>query len=265
MDAAVPPQLARIASLGMDAAGIKRNTLTPILNREEAIREWERRRAGHAPPASSYPQLEYLQQQAELTSGNWTGPSTNHPRRYAPHQPSSLQFQSPPSAVVSDSSRHLMEKNTGPLRDITLSSSRTTAAGDSYEPNSQHHTLPNAPPQVYNTNSVPNRYATNSSSYTSPQTQNAAYDSYDHRDGMGTLYAPLQPNVLSSQAQQQLPPSSSNSNGNPLIATASSFYSGRVGVPNQQQSIYGQQSIQQNQQSPLNPPPQVHQVDMWSR
>ena len=265
MDAAVPPQLARIASLGMEAAGIKRNTLTPILNREEAIREWERRRAGNAPPPSSYPQLEYLQQQAELAPANWSGPSTNHPRRYVPHQPSSLQFQSPPSAVVSDSSRHLLEKNTGPLRDITLSTSRTTAAANSYEPNSHHHPLPNAPPQVYTSSSVPSRFVANTSTYSSPQAQNNALDSFDHRDGMGTLYAPLQPNVLPSQTQQQLLPSSSNNNGNPLVATASSFYGGRVGVPNQQQSIYTQQPPQTGHQSPLNPPPQAHQVDMWSR
>ncbi|KAF8331107.1 uncharacterized protein EI90DRAFT_3058583 [Cantharellus anzutake] len=265
MDTAVPPQLARIASLGMDVAGIKRNTLTPVLNREEAIREWERRRAGHAPPQASYPQLEYLQQQAELASGNWTTSPASHSRRYAPHQPSSLQFQSPPSAVVSDSSRHLLEKNTGPLRDITLSSTGTTAVSDAYGANSHHHAaLPNAPPQVYNSSSTSGRYASNSTSYPSSQSQSNPYDSYDHRDGMGTLYAPLQPNVLTNQGQQSLSTSSSNSNGNSLAAAASSFYGGRVGVSNQQQPVYGQPS-QQSQQGPLNPPPQAHQVDMWSR
>ncbi|KAF8217723.1 hypothetical protein K438DRAFT_8478 [Mycena galopus ATCC 62051] len=52
------------------------NSLTPVLNRDDAMREWERRQAGKPSAAQPYPQLEYLQQQAELaaqagTATNW--------------------------------------------------------------------------------------------------------------------------------------------------------------------------------------------------
>ena len=71
----VPPALARLQQMNQDViAG--RNTLTPILNRDDAMREWERRQAGKVTAAQPYPQLEYLQQQAEMaaTTGmsNWT-------------------------------------------------------------------------------------------------------------------------------------------------------------------------------------------------
>ncbi|ELU42501.1 hypothetical protein AG1IA_03450 [Rhizoctonia solani AG-1 IA] len=90
----VPPALARIASnIGVDASALKRNTLTPVLNREEAMKEWERRQTGkrsHQP----YPQLEYLQQQAELAS-SWQGQQPQQGRFGIP-------FNAPPPAMVHD-------------------------------------------------------------------------------------------------------------------------------------------------------------------
>lgn len=70
----IPPALARLTHLGpQDPAGT-RSALTPILNRDDAIREWERRQNAiqmghHKRPSMAYPgnpQLEYLQEQAEM-------------------------------------------------------------------------------------------------------------------------------------------------------------------------------------------------------
>ncbi|KAF7984222.1 hypothetical protein HWV62_16024 [Athelia sp. TMB] len=67
----VPPALARLQHMNQDViAG--RNALTPVLNRDDAMREWERRQTGKPPAAQPYPQLEYLQQQAELAGSGLT-------------------------------------------------------------------------------------------------------------------------------------------------------------------------------------------------
>lgn len=71
---AIPPALARLTHFGAPDPSGTRN-LTPVLNRDDAIREWERRHAGpgHHKQSSlhnaGYSQLDYLQEQAELASG----------------------------------------------------------------------------------------------------------------------------------------------------------------------------------------------------
>jgi dual specificity protein kinase YAK1 len=70
----IPPALARLTHLGVQDPAGTRSSLTPVLNRDEAIREWERR--GHAKKLSinpNNPQLEYLQEQAELAGQAWGG------------------------------------------------------------------------------------------------------------------------------------------------------------------------------------------------
>lgn len=283
MDNTIPPQIARIATLGMEVAGIKRNTLTPVLNREEAIKEWERRASGQrVPPGPAYPQLEYLQQQAELASNNWNGASSSSSsRRY--HPSSSLQhFQTPPSALTVDSSsgkHHRELSNSTGMRDVnmgSLSSSRSTTTGYDQTP---HANLPPAPPQAYQAGSSSARYANTSqppplqqsSSYQSSSGTNVPYDAYDHRDGLGTLYTPMQPSLVSSNSggQQQSGQYSSGSNGN-AMANASSFYGGGV-VPassqQQQQSMLGLSTSQQRQQPPANQQStsQTHHSDPWAR
>lgn len=156
----VPPALARIASnIGVDASALKRNTLTPVLNREEAIKEWERRQTGkraHQP----YPQLEYLQQQAELASSSW-------PQQQPGQQPGrfAMPFNAPPAAVVHD----IQDKGGmrgGPVR---------------YDQQ----------PYV----SGVNRYAGGGGggSQAGGYQANNGYDNYDRGDPMGSMYAPLQP------------------------------------------------------------------------
>jgi dual specificity protein kinase YAK1 len=70
----IPPALARLQHMNQDVIG-GRNALTPVLKRDDAIREWERRQTGKVVAAQPYPQLEYLHQQAELVASqglaNW--------------------------------------------------------------------------------------------------------------------------------------------------------------------------------------------------
>lgn len=82
----IPPALARLTHMSMPDPSGHRN-LTPVLNRgDDPYREWERRQqgggagGGHSKKSSihhaSYPQLEYLQEQAELAAmgGSWMMP-----------------------------------------------------------------------------------------------------------------------------------------------------------------------------------------------
>ena len=118
----IPPALARLQHMSQDVIS-GRNALTPVLNRDDAIKEWERRQSGKATAAQPYPQLEYLQQQAELAAASgitsWPQPTT----RYQPAQSSGLAHQyHPPSAIVVDDER----------RDAIMSNVRATAQGQSY-------------------------------------------------------------------------------------------------------------------------------------
>ncbi|WVR07762.1 hypothetical protein IAU60_004805 [Kwoniella sp. DSM 27419] len=84
---AIPPALARLVQFGAADPSGTRNSLTPVMNRDDHIREWEKRQSGHSKQSSlhnaSYPQLEYLQEQAELAAmggQNWLVPG-----QYATH------------------------------------------------------------------------------------------------------------------------------------------------------------------------------------
>lgn len=101
----IPPQLARIAAMSSHENLGRGSSMTPIINRDEAMREWERRnKAGGTvmPGATSghqkrnswqqYPQLEYLQEQAERAASQ---SYMNQARGYAPQQP-------PPPAPASN-------------------------------------------------------------------------------------------------------------------------------------------------------------------
>ncbi|CAE6403312.1 unnamed protein product [Rhizoctonia solani] len=157
----VPPALARIASnIGVDASALKRNTLTPVLNREEAMKEWERRQTGkraHQP----YPQLEYLQQQAELAS-SWQNQQPQQGRFGMP-------FNAPPPAMVHDIQDKAGMRG-GPAR---------------YDQQ----------PYV----SGVNRYGPSSAGGQGSGGQgggyqpNNGYDNYDRGDPMGSMYTPMQP------------------------------------------------------------------------
>ena len=54
----IPPALARLQHMNQDVI-TGRNALTPVLKRDDAMREWERRQTGKAADVEPYPQLEY--------------------------------------------------------------------------------------------------------------------------------------------------------------------------------------------------------------
>ena len=196
----IPPALARLQHMSQDVIG-GRNALTPVLNRDDAIKEWERRQSGKATAAQPYPQLEFLQQQAELaaTSGiaSWQQPAT----RYQPAQSSGLAHQyHPSSAIVVDDER----------RDAIMSNVRATAQGQTYISNPISN-----PPAAYTGSATtagsrfsatyPQQSAAGSQSQSQPHSQppppqqqqqqspTSPFDSLDRRPDMGGLYVPLQP------------------------------------------------------------------------
>jgi dual specificity protein kinase YAK1 len=198
----IPPALARLQHMSQDVIS-GRNALTPVLNRDDAIKEWERRQSGKAAAPQPYPQLEYLQQQAELVGASgiasWQQPAT----RYQPAQGSGLAHQyHPPSAIVVDDER----------RDAIMSNVRATAQGQGYISNPISN-----PPAAYtgSATSAGNRFAVTypqqasagsqsqsqqhsqpSQQHQQPQQQQSPtspFDSLDRRPDMGGLFVPLQP------------------------------------------------------------------------
>ena len=182
----VPPALARLQQMNQDViAG--RNTLTPILNRDDAMREWERRQAGKVTAAQPYPQLEYLQQQAEMaaTTGmsNWT---TSHTRY--PAAPSKLSLTYQPQTVLAD------EDNNNTRRDAVMSNVRAAARNDTAGGVYSTSNIISSPPQAYtgNTATTGNRYPTaNYNNQGQPQAA-STFDSIDRRTDVGNMYVPIQ-------------------------------------------------------------------------
>jgi dual specificity protein kinase YAK1 len=188
-----------------------RNALTPVLNRDDAIKEWERRQSGKATAAQPYPQLEYLQQQAELAAASGITSWPQPPTRYQPAQGSGLAHQyHPPTAIVVDDDR----------RDAIMSNVRATAQGQGYISNPISN-----PPAAYTgaagsryTVTYPQQPAGGSQPQPQPQPQLPAaqqpqpqqqqqqqqqppaspFDSLDRRPDMGGLFVPLQPDQYST-------------------------------------------------------------------
>lgn len=185
----VPPALARLQHMNQDViAG--RNALTPVLNRDDAMREWERRQSGKSTTAQPYPQLEYLQQQAEMVAASgltsW-GPPPNSSR----YPPSKLAHSyHPQTIVVNDESR----------RDAVMSNVRSAARGDG--PNALFGTtsMISSPPQTYNSNATTsgNRYANTFSQQQQQQASTSPFDSIERRTDIGNLYVPMQPDQYQS-------------------------------------------------------------------
>ncbi|PIL36136.1 hypothetical protein GSI_01796 [Ganoderma sinense ZZ0214-1] len=192
----IPPALARLQHMNQDVIG-GRKALTPVLKRDDAMKEWERRQQGKAAAAAqSYPHLEQLQQQAELAAAqgltNWGHGSG----RYLP--PSGLAHSYQPNAMLVDEDR----------RDVILSNARNAAHGTGgADPASNLFTSSSAniipsPPQAYASNSTTtgNRYA---ATYPQQNQQavaaaaaatNSPFDgTMDRRSDLGVMYVPLQP------------------------------------------------------------------------
>lgn len=223
MDAAIPPALARLQNMKQDVIQ-GRNALTPVLNRDDAMREWERRQSGKGglPPPGAYSrELEYLQQQAELAGagGQWNGSgmfsSTNLPRYHgqAPSKLSHAYNANIPPIMVDDSENPPSSGNA--RRDAIMSNVRSAARGEGagaamYGGGGG---VISSPPQTYTSSSTTsgNRYALTyppsqstggppptshppslQPQHTSPQTP---FDSVDRRTDIGNMYVPMQTDV----------------------------------------------------------------------
>jgi len=167
------------------------------------MKEWERRQSGKATTAQPYPQLEFLQQQAELAAASgitsWQQPAS----RYQPAQSSGLAHQyHPPAAIVVDDER----------RDAIMSNVRATAQGQNYISNPIAN-----PPAAYtgSTATTGGRFAVTYPQQpvagTQPQSQQhpqpspqqqrqqqqqsptSPFDSLERRPDMGGLFVPMQP------------------------------------------------------------------------
>jgi len=178
------------------------------------MREWERRQAGKPSTAQPYPQLEYLQQQAELAASGLTSwAQSNNPARYPP----SKLAQTYHPIVVDEDSR----------RDAVMSNVRSAARNEG--PNSMYSPgVITSPPQAYNSSATTsgNRYAT---TYIH-QTPTSPFDTLDRRTDIGNLFVPMQPDSYQTYAtpgssthglsSRHVPP--------PAQAVAPSFYGAGV-------------------------------------
>ena len=204
-----------------------RNTLTPILNRDDAMREWERRQAGKVAAAQPYPQLEYLQQQAEMaaTSGmsNW---ATSHSRY--PAAPSKLSHAYQPQTVLADE-----DNNNHARRDAVMSNVRAAARNDGAGGVYSTSNIISSPPQAYtsNTTTSGNRYPAN---YNNQGQVASTFDSIDRRTDIGNIYVPIQPDQYQGYAVG--PPLSSARHVAPPAQTVAPSFHGTQVIPSGQLS-----------------------------
>ena len=262
---AVPPALARLSQMGNDVSGIGRNALTPVMQREDAMREWERRQSGKAqPPSQTYPQLEYLQQQAELAAAsgmNWAQASSSAAR----YIPSNLAFQSQPTALNDH------DRTNATIRDAVMSSVRSAARQDPSNSLSQAGVI-STPPQAYTSNSTTtgNRYAT---TYQQPPT---SYDppAFDVRNEPSSLYMPVQSQqyqsygtaATSPQGSQQQSAQQGMATRHNIVPPASSmnpsFYGAGV-VPSG--APFPGQASPNLPQGPVKDAKRISGMDVWQR
>lgn len=177
----IPPALARLTHFGAPDPSGQRN-LTPVLNRDDAMREWERRQAGgHSKQSSmhnaSYPQLEYLQEQAELAA--MSGQGWMMPGQYGHVQPL------PPASHGHGPALGHRHQNSAsyqmqPHINLTPHSPTTSAYRYDIPPHTSVPTTPGYLP------AFPPPAATGGGG--------AGFDGFDNRDpSMGMMYTPLQP------------------------------------------------------------------------
>lgn len=214
----------------MNTDVIGRNALTPVLNREDAMKEWERRQSGKAAaPSQPYPQLEYLQQQAELAAASglssWAGTAAGASRY--PAQPSKLSHSYNPQSMVTD------DVNEGSRRDAVMSNVRSAARGDGGAAmyGSAGGVISN-PPQAYTGNSTTsgNRYAMTYNQQQQAPSSNV-FDSVDRRTDIGNMFVPMQPD--SYQPYSSSPGTASARIAPPSQAVPPSFYGAGVVSPGQ--------------------------------
>ena len=261
---AVPPALARLQHMNQDViAG--RNALTPVLNRDDAMREWERRQAGKPPAAQPYPQLEFLQQQAELAAAsgltNWSQPTTSG--RYQPPT-SKLSHSYAPTIVIEDDRQNTV-----------MSSVRSAARADGPATTYSSSATITSPPQAYASNSTTsNRYGSN---YPQQQTPTSPFDSLDRRTDIGNMFVPMQPDPYQSYGNPASASTTHPQQGQPRniappqqVAAPSFYGPGVASVVSQGQSSNGQQrnpfsATNNPQQGQMGEGSRTGGMDVWPR
>ncbi|KAM6502043.1 Protein kinase-like domain containing protein [Amanita muscaria] len=230
---ALAPALARLQHMNQDVIG-GRNALTPVLNRDDAMREWERRQTGKPIAAQPYPQLEYLQQQAEAAAAsgftNWASSSNRYP---------------PPPSKLSHSFNIAVD-NENARRDTVMSNVRNAARAENPNAIYGSGSMMTSPGQSFTGSSTAanNRYAT-----TYPQQPqqpgSTPFDSLDRRTDIGNLYVPMQPDQYQSYAPTVPPASNARHVAAPAQGMAAASFYGAGIVPS------GQTTNVQQQQRPL--------------
>ncbi|EJU04052.1 kinase-like protein [Dacryopinax primogenitus] len=213
----VPPQLAKFAHLapGVMESGLGRNSLTPVLNRDDAMREWERRHGVGAQAGANTKRtsqqnqfahtLDYLAEQAELQSQNMTrwGQGTS----YHPRQASNYQTPTSPQTAYQGGTYHTPSK----MQQSTSNSEAWDYEAANWRGHQAPHVQITSPPQAYATSTTnTGRYNAVPPPTSYPNPPQVSYDQFDVRDGMGTLYAPMQPQqyqqpASSGQADHRAP------------------------------------------------------------
>ncbi|THV02423.1 kinase-like protein [Dendrothele bispora CBS 962.96] len=259
---AVPPALARLQHMNQDViAG--RNALTPVLNRDDAMKEWERRQSGKPAVSQPYPQLEFLQQQAELAAASGLANWSSHPARYAaPPSKLSHSYNAPPPIVVDEDNA-----SNGNRRDVVMSNVRSAARGDGGATLYGSAGVISSPPQTYTSNATTtgNRYAM---TYNQPQqSSSSAFDSVDRRTDIGNMFVPVQPDNYSTYNSQPAQASSGRHVAPPAQSVAPSFYGAGVVPSNQAASAQHRNPFSMNDQ-----PQQMNKdsrrqsgIDAWPR
>jgi dual specificity protein kinase YAK1 len=202
----VPPALARLQHMNQDVIG-GRNALTPVLNRDDAMKEWERRQqAGAKASVTAYQPLELLQQQVELAAqqglSGW-GAQTHYAARA--HPPSALAHQyhpaPPPGAMVAPEDER---------RDVILSNVRAGARTDNGAPQSfgvAAQGVISSPPQAYTGGSgapAAGRYATGPVTYqpqTAPPAAPAGQGAGQYERSDINMYVPMQPDQYATYSR----------------------------------------------------------------
>ncbi|KAL7418440.1 dual specificity protein kinase yak1 [Cryptotrichosporon argae] len=205
---AIPPALARLTNLGAPDPSGSRSTLTPVLNRDDMLETWERRQSGGGAGAAgvgagglggkrtsmqhntTYAQLEYLQEQADLIATNqggyMPGQYTHHRGSQSISGPSQTYPMQPPIGAHGPQGPHahaLAHRSHHPQHGSVDYRSRPPAG--EYDPplsaGSSRAFLPAyPPPAAHQANAAPG--ATGFDAF------GATADT-----GMGIMYTPLQP------------------------------------------------------------------------
>lgn len=213
----VPAALARLQRMDNN---MSRNALTPVLNRDDAMQEWERRQSGKPSTMQSYPQIEYLQQQAEMAAASGSMNWSQTKNRYPPPPSSLSQTYHPQTIMVDDDNSR---------REVVMSNVRSAARneGPSGMYGSSGAGVISNPPQTYASNATTsgNRYA---ATYSQAQQQGSTltFEPVDRRTDMGNMYAPMQPDQYPSYSNA--PVSTARHVAVPAQTVAPSFYGAGV-------------------------------------